>query len=140
MSSNLQDRADSRRGTRSWFCCCNFLRDRAAVPTTPGGSNDLRDIRHPSALHPVVWGTGPPRDRSTLRHTGLLQHSPPGTDRTGGRVDPNPPDRRNLPGIFQKAPRAPRPRSSNRGDIAGNPPEKGNEERKNERGRKRDWL
>lgn len=44
-----------------------------------------------------------------------------------GQDDLHPPDRRNLPSILLRALRAPKHYSSNQGDMAGNPPERGNE-------------
>lgn len=43
------------------------------------------------------------------------------------QADLHPPDRRNLPSIFLRALKGPEHRSSNQGDMAGNPPERGKE-------------
>lgn len=54
-----------------------------------------------------------------------------------GQGDLHPADRRNLPSTFLKALRDPQHRNSNQGDMAGNPPERGNETDK-EGGRKKE--
>ena len=61
-----------------------------------------------------------------------------------GQGDLHPQDRRNLPSILLTALRVPQHRNSNRGDMAGNHPERGNErdkeggsKRKRERQRER---
>lgn len=60
----------------------------------------------------------------------------PGCPSKEGQGDVHPSDRRNLPSILLKELRDPQHRNSNQGDMAGNPPERGNE-RDKERGRKR---